>query len=266
MKLHECGANSMHPKGFQIDYPFGLENHMFLKITTPAHIFIDQQDIVLHENDVILIEAKIPWSIEGYADFPHINDYISFSFDEDDYIIFNTLRIKFNRAVNVPCPELFMKYHEMICDEFLNNNFQSNIMIHHLLWCFIYKIEMQWNITSLPANKNSHFEKLSRLRLDMYSSPNKDWSVSEAAASLYLSVSYFQHMYKSCFGISFSSDLLNSRIKYSENLLLNTVLPVNEIADRCCINSPSYYSRVFKNKYGMTPLEYRQNHCRTDRK
>ncbi|MEZ7506210.1 helix-turn-helix domain-containing protein [Flavobacterium sp. Arc2] len=54
--------------------------------------------------------------------------------------------------------------------------------------------------------------------------------------------------------------LLQRQIDHSESLLLNTKKTVKEIALEMNFQDPYYFSRVFKNKTGLSPTKYRQNH------
>ena len=52
--------------------------------------------------------------------------------------------------------------------------------------------------------------------------------------------------------------LLRLRIFIATTLLDGTVYPVNLIAERCGMNTPSYFGVVFKKATGMTPEGYRR--------
>jgi len=49
------------------------------------------------------------------------------------------------------------------------------------------------------------------------------------------------------------------RIKNAKNLLITTTLTVNEIAGKCGFSDMSYFSRVFKAEYGITPNRFRKS-------
>lgn len=52
--------------------------------------------------------------------------------------------------------------------------------------------------------------------------------------------------------------LMDFRIKQAAELLRTTQLQVSEIARRCGFMEMSYFSKVFKMKYGYTPMEFRK--------
>lgn len=58
-------------------------------------------------------------------------------------------------------------------------------------------------------------------------------------------------------------DFLNSyRLSVSKELLINTPFKVSVIATSCGFNHQSYYTRMFREKYGCTPNEYRLQNTR----
>lgn len=52
----------------------------------------------------------------------------------------------------------------------------------------------------------------------------------------------------------------NQRLLQAQKLLVNTSLPINFISDSIGIAEPAYFSRVFRQKFGVTPGEYRRLH------
>ena len=59
-------------------------------------------------------------------------------------------------------------------------------------------------------------------------------------------------------GMTITKFLLRLRIFIATTLLDGTVYPVNLIAERCGMNTPSYFGVVFKKATGMTPEGYRR--------
>ncbi|WP_405292266.1 helix-turn-helix domain-containing protein [Algibacter sp. Ld11] len=53
--------------------------------------------------------------------------------------------------------------------------------------------------------------------------------------------------------------LLQKQIEHSQHLLLTTSKTVKEIAFAMNFEDPYYFSRIFKNKTGISPTAYRQN-------
>lgn len=83
-------------------------------------------------------------------------------------------------------------------------------------------------------------------------------SLSEAAAAVHLSPNYFSHWFSRTFGSTYSQYVQYRRIQYASALLLSTRLPVEEISWQAGYSSLSFFSRVFRRQYSMSPLAYRE--------
>ena len=64
--------------------------------------------------------------------------------------------------------------------------------------------------------------------------------------------------FKQTMGMPFTAYLNDYRLTLAAKSLLETHNAVLEIASECGFENLSYFNRMFKKKYGMTPREYRQ--------
>ncbi|MCM1143153.1 MAG: response regulator [Blautia sp.] len=79
----------------------------------------------------------------------------------------------------------------------------------------------------------------------------------------YLDPDYASKLFKKELGISFKNYLIQKRIEVAKNLLANTDLPINIIADNVGYGNYSYFTRIFKKVTGITPIEYRNQISKT---
>ena len=101
-------------------------------------------------------------------------------------------------------------------------------------------------------------ERMQRLRRAIHAAPQKDWNIPEMARDIGISSSHFQRMYKAEFSIGFKDDLIATRIEKAKKLLQSTELRVQEIASVCGYSDSSHFMRQFKEKVGMSALQYRK--------
>lgn len=59
-------------------------------------------------------------------------------------------------------------------------------------------------------------------------------------------------------GKNFTDLIKNLRMRDAKNLLINTNLKVNEIAEQIGYNSADHFSRVFRQAYGVSPADFRK--------
>ncbi len=83
-------------------------------------------------------------------------------------------------------------------------------------------------------------------------------SMNQLAEQVGFSPFYFSRLFKQQFRMSFVDYLNDLRIAAAKKLLDDPTLPLKTVATRCGYDTPSYFSKIFKNRTGMTPTEYRQ--------
>lgn len=73
-----------------------------------------------------------------------------------------------------------------------------------------------------------------------------------------ISLGYLSASYKKAFGITISKYIISLRMEYAAGLLRTTDLPVITISENSGFNNLSYFLRVFRKYYNLTPTEYRK--------
>ena len=66
---------------------------------------------------------------------------------------------------------------------------------------------------------------------------------------------------KKHYGLTPSEYINELRINYASNFLINTNMPILEICFMCGFQSVSYFYKVFKDKYNMSPHDFRNKHA-----
>ena len=82
-------------------------------------------------------------------------------------------------------------------------------------------------------------------------------TMRELADSLHLNSSYFSVLFKEQVGLNFSEYLMRKRVQRAKELLVQTVLPISEIAERVGYQTDKYFIKVFKSLEGISPSKYR---------
>ncbi|OLR65104.1 response regulator transcription factor [Peptoniphilus porci] len=84
-----------------------------------------------------------------------------------------------------------------------------------------------------------------------------DINLDQIAMVVGYSKSHFSRMFKEHIGINFSKYLIKTRINNAEKLIINSDKPIYEISIDVGFNDYSYFSKVFKENYELSPKEYR---------
>ncbi|MDG3087325.1 AraC family transcriptional regulator [Vibrio hannami] len=128
------------------------------------------------------------------------------------------------------------------------------------------KPEFNKNLTFETYLKQSLFESGSKIdiyRILDFIDANIEQSIKEAdvAKTYGYSAPYFSKIFKKTVGISFRDYVTSKRIKKAKSLLVESPdEKTASIAYQCGYNDVSYFSRIFKKKTGLTPIEYRKSH------
>lgn len=83
-------------------------------------------------------------------------------------------------------------------------------------------------------------------------------TLADVAEMVQLSPSYFSRLFKQEMGTSFSEYLADLRLGEAKKLLLSTSQNMGEIGFACGFEDQSYFTKVFKKKFGITPNRYRE--------
>ena len=252
MVILEAGYNYRHTTDFVIDRPKGLAMHVAIIITSPAFIYLNGERIEVEPETVILFNKGTP-QLYGGTSKPFSNSW--FHFTADDISFFKDLNIPFDTPISgIPTKELSDIIMQITNEHNLGGKYFTEIN-NHLCEVFFYTLARL--ISSDRQGKASR--GLNNVRNAIFNNPNRDWSVAELADMAGFSRSYFQHKYKKTFFVSPQQDVIESKMSYAKFLLESTQYQVNEIAALCGYTDITHFLRTFKNKTGLTPLQYRKN-------
>jgi AraC-like DNA-binding protein len=67
-----------------------------------------------------------------------------------------------------------------------------------------------------------------------------------------------QLSYKAVFGRTIREDIVEMRLERAKKLLVDTDMPILRIPERCGSDAPNHFLRLFKERTGMTMLQWRR--------
>jgi AraC family transcriptional regulator, transcriptional activator of pobA len=105
---------------------------------------------------------------------------------------------------------------------------------------------------SRPAQLSQEFKKLLSKNVVTMKSP------SAYAEQLNVSESYLNEVLKKTTGFSVSASIQQEVVLEAKRLLFYSQLNVKEITHRLGYDDPAYFSRIFRNATGTTPLAFRE--------
>jgi len=88
----------------------------------------------------------------------------------------------------------------------------------------------------------------------------ENWTVKQLAEHFSLNASYLSVLFKREMGKTISDFVQDVRINRARKLLQDPNIKVYEVADKVGIQTPAYFTYLFKKLVGSTPQEYRDYH------
>ncbi len=76
--------------------------------------------------------------------------------------------------------------------------------------------------------------------------------------NVFLNPNYLARLFKEQTGISLVTYITDRRLELARRLLCSSSLSVQEICEQVGIHDGSYFAKIFKRKYGISPKQYRE--------
>lgn len=147
-------------------------------------------------------------------------------------------------------------------------------LIENMVWNLLYRPQNhrqmnQMMTATLFMQLSLHTDKLAKYDTDVYQdvfAPEilkyieeeyQSATLEELAEQMNVALSTASKIVKKSTGMTFKELLQRKRMMQAANLLEHTKLPVTEIISRVGYDNTSYFHRIFKESYQMSPKEYR---------
>ena len=123
----------------------------------------------------------------------------------------------------------------------------------------LYLSERSEELLLEATESETRAQKQARATEAYLASSYRTATLGELAARLGLTVPYLSRLIKNRFGASFLELLTKQRLKKAKELLLATDMSVGEVIRAVGYENDSYFHRIFRERYGTTPLNMRKN-------
>ena len=89
---------------------------------------------------------------------------------------------------------------------------------------------------------------------------NPDLTNDRLARECKVSTVHFRKIFTKHLGVSPRQFIIDFRIQKAKQMLTENSLGIREISEKCGFSNPYHFSRIFKEREGLTPTEYRRKH------
>lgn len=252
-----CGHNSHHRNPCNIEHPKGYSDYLLLFVKTKAWFFIGKKRIVTEPNMAILFD-KNTYIHYGCKTAGYNDDWIHFHITEDEKDLLLKLSIPFNQPLQQIDIHSMSQYVALLTDAFHSDDGYQKEVLDCLMHGILYKLSNEVHQVEQPNCSHNYYSIFVKLRTDLYNTPDKEWSAAYTSHTLNLSISYFQHLYKQFFALSFQQDIIHARIEYAKFYLKRSNMSIRGLSEFCGYNNELHFMRQFKKIEGMTPSEFRK--------
>ena len=253
-KILRMGCNTAHDQYFSVNRPNGYEWNLLLLVKTPAVFIINGESIATPADTLIIYDQNSPHEYKT-SGAEYKNDWIHF---EIDPVFLNQYPVNLNTPLYISNPYYISDLIQKMANEFYSNNPYKEQTIEYLMQILFVKTKEQMEMKDFHPWHSKIHNELIKLRSEIYSNPQNNWSIPLMADKLHISCGYLQNIYKDTFDISCMSDVIESRITYAKELLIESDLPVGEISSLCGYQNDVHFMRQFKKLTTLTPTEYRR--------
>lgn len=259
LKIRFCGYSKCMP-----NHKYGPGSRPYyllhLVLSGKGKLFVNNKEYQLHEGQLFLVEP---------------NRIISYIADEEDPWTYSWVGFNGNTA------DLYMKRLEFAYPTLIRNINKKDFNNMGMILNELVSLKVDEATSELRANgllflflsylgnpkKIADSNDLAELDYDSFVDKaiflveqhyGESLTVEKIAKRLNINRTYLSHIFVKQTGFALKQYIVNFRITQSEEMLFTTNWSIDLISRLCGFNDPSYFSKKFKNKWKVSPTQYRQ--------
>lgn len=153
---------------------------------------------------------------------------------------------------------------QLLINETLSSDPLKNEICSMLAQSLIIKIldYYERNKEECFKNQTSKAELKNEIVLQVQEYLNQNFkekiTLKDAAQRVNINPCYLERIFKKNTGTSFTQYIMDRRLGYAQNLLRDTKKSIAQIAEESGYDNQSYFSQLFKKRFGCTPGAYRK--------
>lgn len=143
---------------------------------------------------------------------------------------------------------------------YLNRKCGYELKVQSQFYMLIYLLVTKYRETEVDIELVRYTKKLNRLSvITAYMKDNyqKDMTLESIAKEFGYSPTYLSRMFQKYAKMNYKTYLDNIRLEHAYKALMNSDRPIGEIALNNGFPNSKAFARVFRNKYGILPSEYK---------
>ncbi|UZO79299.1 AraC family transcriptional regulator [Aquimarina sp. ERC-38] len=263
----ELAQDNIHPLKFIFNIGQNIQ-HQFKGLDGDTTIKTFENLIVSNNNKYSNI-FKIPksenislFSIEiNRKQFHHKLKQFEEGLEDSLKLLFNDLDSKkliwYKASCSLEIADIIYEYKNCELEGFMRSFFLEN-KANEILYNQLLQYLDDDGETSSNIPRNSDIKYIEAAASFIKDNVSESMSVSNIAKIVGISQKKLQRGFQSHFKLSINDYIKEKRMEKLVDLLINTDLSISEISYEIGIQSKSYVSKLFKDKYGVSPKTYRK--------
>jgi len=263
---HLIDIGTKHGPDFRFDRPTRDPDGscLLMCFRAPVRILTAAGEARAEAGDCIVHDPGFPTWHAAIPELPH-------GFSNDWIYVADRVLVPFLEELAVPCnvllptgnPGLLEEPLRRIRAEMEREDGCSERIIRDTLFRMLADVRRsvreyrEFRDTMTDAERRRHAEFV-RIRERILAEPEKEYAIRELAARANLSPERFAVLYRKFFHASPLAEILDARLVKARRLLKTTSFQIKEIAGRCGWRDEHYFARLFRQKTGITPGEFRR--------
>ncbi len=231
----------------------------YKKAPSPQTDFIGLVHTIKGSGKITTIESVHNLN-QNDALFVNYHDVISFETTGDRWEFFTiwfritNLKLEMNKIIHVaPLPRERETMETII--NFLNTNDYMNCCKANTL---AQGLILDVMAESFIDDSSFYVDSMRKITSYIHQNINENISISDLAKMCSFSRNHFCNLFKQYYKTSPKTYIQREKLKKAAFLLLNTAMPIQDIAHELSYYSPAYFANCFKEFYNLTPSEFRQ--------
>lgn len=251
---------SFHRKPFHMSQSHGIQNYLIrLQTEGRCRALIDGVMTSVESGDIMLFAPNDPYHLiidkETYpVGKPRIESGDYHIFCGGEWIDEWWKRTKRPSRISVPLSDNFLGLiRQLILEQRRLSNFSPEISACYLQ---ILCMEIDRLITDQPEITTKGYLAY-RMKQYVEEHATLPFQLEDVAGHVDISVSRAVHLFKEAFGTSIIKYVNEVRLEMARERITFSPMPLEHVAETCGFANYTYFHRVFRNRFNMSPRQYR---------
>lgn len=235
----------LRKKDYTVPFHVHSCNEIVIYMSGNGKTVIDNKEYAIKKNRIAYIKKGVPHSED------HLEDYniIFFGFEDTD----NLLHIESGVYDIESSFEKFITLAEFISKEMKSQNNLYKLVISSTIMTFLIFLKRE---IKDGERKPKTLEYCANYLRENCTQPI---DTKKLAKDYGYSYDTFRHIFKKEYGMAPHEYIISARLSNAYSLLYETEMTCTDIAMQCGFSDSSQFSKMFKNKFGISPKKFSQS-------